>query len=154
LPPASRAQARVWRPTSVEWVDTAGGGGVVNEGALFSLFMAVLVRHQSTPLLLAVDNFDHSLNPRLAKTLTRRICDWLCDKDSRQVLLTSHNPLVLDGLPLQDDRVRLFTVERSSRGKTVVRRVEVDEQLLAAADAGVPLSQQWVTGTFGGVPNI
>jgi len=59
--------------------------------------------------------------------------------------------LVLDGLPLRNDAVRLFTVERSNRGKTVVRRVEVSEELLSMADKGIPLSSNGY-GTFGGVP--
>lgn len=123
-----------------------------SEGALYVLFMTVLVHHLEAPPVLAVDNFDHALNPRLAKALTRKLCDWTNQRQNRQLLLTSHNPLVLDGLPLRDDAVRLFTVERSNRGKTVVRRVEVGEKLLQMADQGIPLSQQWVMGTFGGVP--
>jgi predicted ATPase len=123
-----------------------------SEGALYVLFMTVLVHHPKSPPVLAVDNFDHALNPRLAKALTRKVCDWMTARPDRQLLLTSHNPLVLDGLPLREDAVRLFTVERSNRGKTVVRRVEVSEQLLDMADQGIPLSQQWVMGTFGGVP--
>lgn len=125
-----------------------------SEGALYVLFMTVLVHHRESPPVLAVDNFDHALNPRLAKALTRKVCDWMIARQDRQLLLTSHNPLVLDGLPLRNDAVRLFTVERSNRGKTVVRRVEVSKELLDKADQGVPLSQQWVMGTFGGVPNI
>ena len=125
-----------------------------SEGALYVLFMTVLVHHPQAPSVLAVDNFDHALNPRLAKALTRQICEWMSRKDNHQLLLTSHNPLVLDGLPLQDDSVRLFTVERSNKGKTVVRRVEVSSELLEQAKNGVPLSQQWVIGTFGGVPQI
>jgi hypothetical protein len=58
----------------------------------------------------------------------------------------------LDGLPPRNDAVRLFTVERSRQGKTGVHRVEVSEQLLKKAEEGIPLSQQWVMGTFGGVP--
>ncbi len=123
-----------------------------SEGALYVLFMTVLVHHRESPPVLAVDNFDHALNPRLAKALTRKVCDWMSARPDRQFLLTSHNPLVLDGLPLRNDAIRLFTVERSNRGKTVVRRVEVSEELLNMADKGVPLSQQWVMGTFGGVP--
>jgi len=57
----------------------------------------------------------------------------------------------LDGLPLRNDAVRLFTVERSRQGKTG-HRVDVSEQLLKKAEEGIPLSQQWVMGTFGGVP--
>lgn len=123
-----------------------------SEGVLYVLFMTVLVHHRESPSVLAVDNFDHALNPRLARALTRKVCDWMIARPDRQLLLTSHNPLVLDGLPLQHDAVRLFTVERSNRGKTVVRRVEVSEKLLEMADKGIPLSQQWVMGTFGGVP--
>lgn len=123
-----------------------------SEGALYVLFMAVLIHHPKSPPVLAVDNFDHALNPRLAKALTRKLCEWISAHQDRQVLLTSHNPLVLDGLPLRNDGVRLFTVERSNKGKTVVRRVEVGEELLKRAEEGVPLSQQWVMGTFGGVP--
>lgn len=123
-----------------------------SEGALYVLFMAVLVHHHESPPVLAVDNFDHALNPRLAKSLTRKLCEWITTRKDRQVLLTSHNPLVLDGLPLRNDEVRLFTVERSNRGKTVVRRVEVSAELIRKAEEGVPLSQQWVMGTFGGVP--
>jgi energy-coupling factor transporter ATP-binding protein EcfA2 len=125
-----------------------------SEGALYVLFMMVVVHHHQAPALLAVDNFDHALNPRLAKALTRKICEWIIARQDKQLLLTSHNPLVLDGLPLRDDAVRLFTVERSNKGKTVVTRVKVSEQLLEMADKGYPLSQQWVMGTFGGVPNI
>lgn len=123
-----------------------------SEGALYVLFMMVLVHHPLSPPVLAVDNFDHALNPRLAKALTRNLCQWSTARQDRQLLLTSHNPLVLDGLPLRNDAIRLFTVERSNRGKTVVSRVEISEQLLQQAEEGVPLSQQWVMGTFGGVP--
>lgn len=124
-----------------------------SEGALYVLFMAVLAHHRAAPEVLAVDNFDHALNPRLARALTRELCEWVLEGERQQLLLTSHNPLVLDGLPLNDDRVRLFTVQRTSQGKTVVRRVEFDEALRNAADQGVSLSQQWVLGSLGGVPS-
>lgn len=124
-----------------------------SEGALYILFMTVLMHHPDAPKVIAVDNFDHALNPRLAKSLTRKICDWSVKQSDRQMFLTSHNPLVLDGLPLRNDTIRLFTVERSNHGKTVVRRVKITEKLLDKADQGIPLSQQWVMGTFGGVPS-
>lgn len=123
-----------------------------SEGALYVLFMMALVHHEQSPPVVSVDNFDHALNPRLAKALTRQVCDWVLRSGRQQVLLTSHNPLVLDGLPLNDDRVRLFTVQRTVKGKTVVSRVQVSEDLIQKAAEGVPLSQQWVMGTFGGVP--
>lgn len=123
-----------------------------SEGVLYLLFGAVLALHPLAPKLLAIDNFDHALNPRAARTYTKQICDWLMEEDIRQFLLTSHNPLVLDGLPLLDDRIRLFAVDRTMAGKTMVTRVKVTEKIMAAAQNGIPLSQQWVMGNFGGLP--
>ena len=68
------------------------------------------------------------------------------------MLATTHNPLVLDGLDLLDDRVRLFTVDRDSDGATQIHRVTVTEELMAQADKGMSLSRLWVMGRLGGVP--
>ena len=126
-----------------------------SEGALYTLFLAVISGHGSSPALCAVDNADHGLNPRLARSLMGYLCQWYLESSTpRQILLTTHNPLVLDGLPLEDDRVRLFTVSRTSSGRTAVRRVVVDEQLQERAERGWSLSRLWVMGHLGGVPNV
>ena len=126
-----------------------------SEGALYTLFLAVISGHESSPALCAVDNADHGLNPRLARSLMEHLCQWYLESSTpRQILLTTHNPLVLDGLPLEDDRVRLFTVSRTSSGRTAVRRVVVDEQLRERAERGWSLSRLWVMGHLGGVPNV
>ena len=126
-----------------------------SEGALYALFMAVISGHDKSPRLCAVDNADHGLNPRLARSLVEHVCGWYLDASSpRQILLTTHNPLVLDGLPLQDDRVRLFTVSRTTSGRTSVRRVEIDDSLLKKAEQGWSLSRLWVMGHLGGVPDV
>ena len=95
-----------------------------SEGALYVLFMMVLAAHSQAPRIYAVDNFDQALNPRTARELTRTFAKHALEA-SRQVLLTTHNPLVLDGLDLADDRIRLFTVDRDQHGHTKVRRVPV-----------------------------
>ena len=126
-----------------------------SEGALYAVFLAVVAAHEASPALCAVDNADHGLNPRMARALMEHLCHWYLDADEpRQILLTTHNPLVLDGLPLQDDNIRLFTVSRTSRGRTSVRRVEVDERLLNKGDEGWSLSRLWVMGHLGGVPDV
>ncbi len=126
-----------------------------SEGALYVLFLAVLAAHPHSPAFCAVDNADHGLNPRLAQALMKCYCRWLLDAPQpRQVLLTTHSPSVLDGLPLQNDRVRLFTVSRTSSGRTAVRRITVDEKLMAKAKQGWTLSRLWVMGHLGGVPNV
>ena len=127
----------------------------VSEGALYALFLAVISGHEGSPRLCAVDNADHGLNPRLARSLIKHLCQWyLTAKEARQLLLTTHNPLILDGLPLQDDRVRLFTVSRTSKGRTSVRRVVVNDNLLEKAEQGWTLSRLWVMGHLGGVPDV
>ena len=126
-----------------------------SEGALYALFLAVVSGHEESPLLCAVDNADHGLNPRLARSLIEHLCAWYLSADeARQILLTTHNPLVLDGLPLQDDRVRLFTVSRTNSGRSTVRRVELDDGLLKKAEQGWSLSRLWVMGHLGGVPDV
>ena len=126
-----------------------------SEGALYVLFLAVLAAHKGTPHFFAVDNADHGLNPRLAKSLFKMLCGWILDSpEARQILVTTHNPQVLDGLPLRDDRVRLFTVARTDAGRSVVRRVEVNDKLLEMAEKGWTLSRLWVMGHLGGVPNV
>jgi predicted ATPase len=126
-----------------------------SEGALFMLFLAVLAVHPKSPSFCAVDNAYHGLNPGLATVLMKHFAGWvLSSKDQRQILMTSHNPAVLDGLPLQDDRVRLFTVDRDNRGKTVVKRVVIDEKLLDMAAKGWTLSRLWMNKIIGGMPNV
>ena len=127
-----------------------------SEGALHVLFLAVLATHPLSPRLYAVDNADHGLNPRLARELMKCYCGWLLDapEPRQQVLLTTHNPLVLDGLPLQDDRARLFTVSRTATGRTAVRRVTLDEKLMVKAREGWTLSRLWVMGHLGGIANV
>ena len=126
-----------------------------SEGALYALFLAVVSGHEASPALCAVDNADHGLNPRLARSLMEYLCRWYLESSTpRQILLTTHNPLVLDGLPLQDERVRLFTVARTASGRTSVRRVVVDDELRKKAEQGWSLSRLWVMGHLGGVPDV
>ena len=78
--------------------------------------------------------------------------EWvLSSTNQRQILMTSHNPAVLDGLPLQDDRVRLFTVDRDNHGKTIISRLKVDKRLLGMADKGWTLSRLWMNKLIGGI---
>jgi energy-coupling factor transporter ATP-binding protein EcfA2 len=127
-----------------------------SEGALYVLFLAVLAAHESSPRFCAVDNADHGLNPRLAKALVFHLCQWILESPQPvQILLTAHNPQVLDGLRLQEDDVRLFTVSRTSKGRSSIRRVEVTPEMKEKANKdGWTLSRLWVMGHLGGVPDV
>ena len=124
-----------------------------SEGALYVLFALVLAMHPESPKVFAIDNFDHAMHPRLARA-TVRIFSQEILKTDRQALLTTHNPLVLDGLNLSDDRIRLFAVERNSYGATKIYRIQVSEEILQASQQGLSLSNLWIMGRLGGVPDI
>jgi len=126
-----------------------------SEGALYVLFALVLALHPQSPRLFAIDNFDQAMHPRLARATMRLFCQQILKASpERQALLTTHNPLVLDGLDLRDDRIRLFAVERNSKGATQVHRVQVSDEVLQATQEGLSLSNLWVMGRLGGVPDL
>lgn len=157
LSPSATSSKRVLRFTDRFMAEKRNAltGYDASEGALYVLFAAVLALHPKAPGCFAIDNLDQALNPRLSMRLTEALCHWLLESAVlRQALVTVHSPTALDGLPLTDDRVRLFTVDRDNRGHTVVRRVELTEKLLAKAAEGWTLSRLWVNGLIGGVPNV
>src|SRR6185369_14843538 len=106
---------------------------------LYVLFLLALVAHPGTPRVFAIDNFDQALHPRLAQTLTRLISRQVATNELPQVLATTHNPLVLDGLDLTNPAIRLFAVDRNPEGATQVRRVEVSPELREQAENGLSL---------------
>lgn len=124
-----------------------------SEGALYILFMLALACHPESPRLLAVDNFDQALHPRVAARLTELISQRVAETLERQILLTTHNPLVLDGLDLRNDQIRLFAVDRDDEGLTTIKRITITEDLKAEAVRNkLPLSRLWVMGRLGAVP--
>lgn len=121
-----------------------------SEGALYVLFMLCLAMHPQSPAIFAVDSFDHALNPRLAKKMIQVFCEQII-KNDKHVFLTTHNPLVLDGLDLSDENIRLFAVDRDKYGYAQIKRIKVSQELI---DEGQPLSRLWINGRIGGVPEL
>lgn len=120
-----------------------------NEGFLFLLFYLTLFHSDATPHFFAIDNVDASLNPKLVTTLTEQLVE-LARTHRRQVIFTTHNPAVLDGININDNEQRIFVTERGRDGATRVRRVEAPEPL--DGDSPVPLSEAFVRGYLGGLP--
>lgn len=126
-----------------------------SEGSLYVLFAAALALLPSSPDFLSVDNLDQSLNPRLVRQLSRLLCEWVTQQKRQQIIFTAHNPAVIDGLDLDDDRVRLFAVDRDNTGHSKARRVELTPELAEMAkQKDWPLSRLWMMGHLGGVPNV
>ena len=121
-----------------------------SEGALYVLLLLSLAVHERAPSIFAIDNFDHAMNPRLAKATTRVFCDLILEAQ-KTVFLTTHNPLVLDGLDIQNDNIRLFVIDRTGNGFAHIRRIEIDQSLI---EQNQPLSRLWVNGRLGGVPEL
>ncbi len=120
-----------------------------NEGFLFLLFYFALFISDITPKFFAIDNIDASLNPRLCRRLIEELVE-LAKKNDKQVILTTHNPAVLDGLDLDDDEQRLFVISRNQLGYTKARRILNPEPL--DGQEPVDLSEAFLRGYIGGLP--
>jgi AAA15 family ATPase/GTPase len=120
-----------------------------NEGFLFLLFYFALFISDITPKFFAIDNIDASLNPRLCRRLMQELVE-LAKKYDKQVIFTTHNPAVLDGLDLHDDEQRLFVIYRNQLGHTKARRILKPEPL--EGQEPVKLSEAFLRGYIGGLP--
>ena len=120
-----------------------------NEGFLFLLFYITLFISPETPAFFSIDNIDNSLNPKMCTALVRLIIE-LAEEHDKQNILTSHNPAVLDGLDLADERQRLLVVDRDKRGQTRVRRVDPPKP--SPGQQPISLSEAFMRGYLGGLP--
>ena len=120
-----------------------------NEGFLFLLFYITLFISPETPSFFSIDNIDNSLNPKIFTELVRQI-NALASEYDKQVILTTHNPAVLDGLDLNDENQRLVVVDRDKKGHTRVRRVAPPKP--AAGKPPISLSEAFMRGYIGGLP--
>ena len=122
-----------------------------SEGALYILFMFCLALHPKSPTVLAIDNFGQAMHPRLAKTVMKKISEIVIEQ-SKTIFITTHNPLVLDGLDLSNDDIRLFTLNRSRKnGNVYIERIQISSELVKEK---MSLSQLWTSGRIGGVPEL
>ena len=117
-----------------------------NEGFLYLLFFLTLFNSKDTPKFFAVDNIETSFNPGLCQSLTRYLVKT-SKENEKQVILTTHNPFVLDGMDLSDDEIRLFVCRRDIDGHTKIERVKYRE------DRKMSLSELWMSGLIGALPD-
>lgn len=119
-----------------------------NEGILHLFFYLAVMISKNTPSFFAIDNIESCLNPHLCRHLMKEIC-ILAEKNNKQVIITTHNPAILDGLNLHDDNVRLFEVKRNDSGLTKTRRIKVKPQVNGKQ---YKLSELWTNGYLGAIP--
>lgn len=117
-----------------------------NEAFLYLLFYFTLFISDETPSFFGIDNIESSLNPKLCKLVISKLAA-LAEKHNKQVILTTHSPFVLDGMDEITEQKRLFVVNRNSDGYTVVNQVKENKS------KSIPLSEAWLKGYIGGLPN-
>ena len=117
-----------------------------NEAFLYLLFYFTLFISDETPSFFAIDNIEAALNPKLCKLVIAKLAE-LAKEHGKQVILTTHSPFVLDGLDEITEEKRLFVVSRNSDGYTVVNRIADNK------NKSIPLSEAWLKGYIGGLPN-
>jgi predicted ATPase len=120
-----------------------------NEGFLYLLFYFTLFISDYTPRFFAVDNIDSSLNPKLCTRLVEELT-CLANKHDKQVILTTHNPAILDGLDLADDEQRLFVIYRNAEGRTKAERVKPAKKIKGVEP--IRNSEAFIRGYLGGLP--
>jgi len=120
-----------------------------NEGFLHLLFYFTLFMSPYTPGFFAIDNIDTALNPKLAARLVKELT-IIAKENNKQVLLTTHNPGLLDGLDLKDDAQRLFSIYRDIDGETSAYRIEPPKPVTGVEP--VRLSEAFVRGYIGALP--
>jgi predicted ATPase len=120
-----------------------------NEGFLFLLFYLALFTSKNTPRFFAIDNIEASFNPKLCEKLIQELSK-LAKKFNKQVIFTTHNPSVLDGLNLDDPEQILYVVSRSPTGKTKLKRIKKHRPIEGTKPT--KLSAAFMRGTLGGLP--
>lgn len=118
-----------------------------NEGFLFLLFYLALFISENTPRFFAVDNLEASFNPKLCAELSRTLAR-LSKKHKKQVIVTTQNPSILDGINLNDPEERLFVIKRNTLGYTIAKRITAKPE----PQTPVKLSEAWTRGYIGGLP--
>lgn len=121
--------------------------GSSSEGFLFFLFYLCLFISKDTPEFFAIDNVEASFNPKLCVEVTK-VLIRLCKKQGKQVIVTTHNPSILDGINLHDPEERLFVIKRNTLGYTIAKRITAKPN----TKSPVKLSEAWTRGYIGGLP--
>lgn len=120
-----------------------------NEGFLFLLFYLCLFLSPQTPKFFAIDNIDASLNPKLCAEMMRRLVA-LAKQEDKQVIITTHNPAILDGLDLSDKEQMLYAIQRNDKGRTIAQRIPAPKP--QPGEPALKLSHAYLRGLLGGVP--
>ncbi|WP_298271098.1 AAA family ATPase [Geobacter sp.] len=127
----------------------------VSEGALYVLFVLLLLANPNAPNIFALDNVDNALNPSLVTALVEDVAKYLSENPDKQVFMTSHNPTTLDAIDLFNSSHRLFVVKRGVSGATEFERISpprgMSREQWQEKYGYMKLSEIWLSGTIDGL---
>ncbi len=133
----------------------------LSEGTLYFLALLCIIHQPNPPKLLLLEEPERGIHPRRI----REVMDFifrLADEKDIQIILTTHNEHVLDDFSTRPESV--FVFDKDEEGATYVRNLQKDiieptnqhnkEQGLDEIDLTTNLSENWLYGLLGGVPDI
>ena len=127
----------------------------VSEGALYIVFVLLLLVHKHAPNIFALDNVDSALNPGLVTNLIAHVATALEANPNKQIFMTTHNPTTLDGIDLFNPNHRLYVVKRSKEGYTNFERIAPPEGATRKEWRQkyglMKLSEIWLSGAIEGI---
>lgn len=127
----------------------------VSEGALYVLFVLLLLAHPESPNIFALDNVDNALNPGLVTALIDDMSRFLNENKQKQVFITTHNPTTLDALDLFNPQHSLFVVKRGEHGSTEFEKIKpppnMTREQWQEKYGYMKLSEIWLSGTIDGL---
>jgi predicted ATPase len=125
-----------------------------SDGTRMALALLTLAYLPQPPSLVAVEEPDHGMHPRLLERVQQALyrlaypADFGETRAAVQVLATTHSPLLLD--LFRDHPEEVVIAQREQDSATFARLVDRPdhEELLS----GAPLGDIWYSGVLGGVP--
>lgn len=133
----------------------------LSEGTLYFLALLCIINQPNPPKLLLLEEPEKGIHPRRIREVMDFIFRLAEEKDV-QIILTTHNEHVLDDFATRPESV--FVFDKDEEGATYVRNLQKDiieptnkrnEELgLDPIDLTSNLSENWLYGLLGGVPEI
>jgi predicted ATPase len=126
----------------------------VSDGTIHTLALLVALETPPRvairrPLILALEEPENAIHPWALATILRRARNR-ATAGRRQVLITTHSPIVVDSVPPKS----LFVVEHDGSTTTVIPATRVRDDLEERlARTGMSLGEVWYHGLLGGTPD-
>lgn len=146
-----RVELRLRLVGEKEWL----AAGELSQGTLYALAMLALAYHPEPPTLVAIEEVDRGVHPRLLREV-RDVLYRLSHPEANgverrpvQVVATTHSPYLLD--LFRDHPEEVVMAEKTGRAARFTRLADRTDLQALLAEGGT-LGELWYAGVLGGVP--